>query len=92
MRKLISLSYEYVEGAAEKRAPYRDDHLALIERWKQDGRLAIAGALGDPPTGGFLAFDVEDPVEVERFVADDPYVENGIVSAHRIQPWTVVTE
>jgi uncharacterized protein YciI len=43
-----------------------------------------------PPTGGMLVFLVEDAAEVEGFAADDPYVRNGIVTAHRVVPWTVV--
>lgn len=83
--------YEYAEDALERRAPYRDDHLALIAKWNSDGKLPIAGALGDPPHAGFIAFDVEDPQEIEAFTSADPYVEAGIVTSHRIEPWTVVT-
>jgi hypothetical protein len=91
MRALLALIYEYGEGAWERRDPYRPAHLELIERWHQDGRLVIAGALGDPAYGALLGFDVEDPAEVEQFAASDPYVTEGIVSAHRVEPWTVVT-
>ena len=46
------LFYDYVENAVEKRAPYRADHLAHARAWKEDGRIVMAGALGDPPHGG----------------------------------------
>lgn len=84
------LIYDYVEGIAERRGPYRDEHLALIERWREDGRLAIAGGTGEPVSGGLLVFEVDDPAEVERFVADDPYGAAGLVESHRIVPWHVV--
>jgi uncharacterized protein YciI len=86
----VALIYAYVEGMSERRAPYRDGHLELIERWRSEGRLRIAGALGDPPGGGLLVFEVEDPAEVEDFVAADPYVEAGLVVERRIEPWTLV--
>ena len=50
----------------------------------------IAGALGDPPRGALFGFAVDDPARVEEFVAADPYVAAGLVTAHRIEPWTVV--
>lgn len=85
-----ALFYEYVEDVLERRAPYREAHLALAREWKQEGRLVAGGALGDPPHGGLLVFDVDDAAEVERFAAADPYVENGIVTHWRVEPWNVV--
>jgi len=84
------LFYDYVEDVVEKRAPLRADHLALAREWKADGRLVMAGALGDPPHGGLLVFLVDDPARIEEFVAADPYVRGGIVTGHRVVPWSVV--
>jgi uncharacterized protein YciI len=86
-----ALIYEYVENALEARAPHRDAHLALIREAVGDGRLHMAGALGDPPTGGLLVFNGDDPSVAELFAAADPYVENGVVTRWRVEPWTVVT-
>ncbi len=84
------LFYDYVEDVVEKRAPLREDHLALARKWKDDGRIVMAGALGTPPTGALFVFLVDDPGQVEQFVAADPYVSGEIVTAHRVVPWTVV--
>jgi uncharacterized protein YciI len=84
------LFYDYVEDVVEKRAPYRADHLALVGAWKAEGRVVSGGALGQPPTGAMIVFAVDDPAEVETFVAEDPYVRGAIVTGHRIVPWTVV--
>ena len=84
------LFYDYVEDVLERRAPYRDDHLAWARRWKDDGRIVMAGALGQPPHGAMFVFRVEDPEEIERFVAGDPYVSGGIVKWRRVMPWNVV--
>jgi uncharacterized protein YciI len=84
-----ALFYDYVEDVVKRRAPYRADHLALAKHWKADGRIVLGGALGTPPTGALLVFAVDDPAEVEAFVAVDPYVLNGIVTAHRVVPWTI---
>jgi uncharacterized protein len=89
--RLYALIYEYVEDMATRREPHRAGHLELISRWHDEGRLEIAGALGDPPHGGFFGFRVDAPGDVEAFVGEDPYVAAGLVTEHRIEPWTVVT-
>jgi uncharacterized protein YciI len=85
------LLYDYVENALEARAPHRDAHLALIQRYTADGRVTIAGALGDPPHGGLIVFAGDDPSVAEGFAAEDPYVSEGVVTRWRVEPWTVVT-
>lgn len=84
------LFYDYVEDVVEKRAPLRAGHLALARQWKADGRIVMAGALGTPPTGALFVFHVEDPAQIDAFVAADPYVSGSIVTGHRVVPWTVV--
>lgn len=84
------LFYDYVEDVAERREPYRADHIALAQQWKEDGKLVSAGALGKPPHGAMFVFAVDDPAEIEAYVAADPYVASGIVTGHRVVPWTVV--
>lgn len=84
------LFYEYVEGIAERRGPYRDEHLQLIAAAKRAGRVVMAGALGDPPHGGAFVFGDVDPVEIEAFVQADPYFRAGLVTAWRIELWNVV--
>jgi uncharacterized protein YciI len=84
------LFYDYVEDVVEKRAPFRADHLAHARAWKADGRIVMAGALGDPPHGALFVFRLDDPAEIEAFVAADPYVAGAIVTGHRVVPWNVV--
>jgi uncharacterized protein YciI len=84
------LLYEYPDDVLERRAPHRDEHLALVRKWKDDGRLLLGGAIGDPPNGGALAFRVDDVGEVEDFVNADPYVREGVITGHRVEPWNVV--
>ena len=84
------LLYDYPEDVLERRAPHREEHLELVRRWKQDGRLLMAGAYGDPLKGGALAFEVDDAGEVEDFVNADPYVSEGVVVGHHIEPWKTV--
>jgi uncharacterized protein YciI len=83
------LHYEYVPDIAERRKPHREAHLDLIGQWHSDDRLVMAGAVGDPPHGGLLVF--RDAADAEAFHDHDPYVEAGLVTNWRVEPWTVVT-
>lgn len=84
------LLYTYVSDMAERRGPHREAHLANIAAEKEAGRVILAGALGSPPSAGAIVFQGVAPAHIERFVASDPYVEAGLVTESRIEPWTLV--
>lgn len=84
------LFYDYVEDILERRAPHREAHLARIAEWTGGGRLLMAGAVGDPPTGALFVFGDVPIAEIEAFAEGDPYVAAGLVTARRVVPWTVV--
>ena len=83
------LIYEYVEDMTERRAPYREAHIELIQRYRADGRLTIAGGLGVPVHGGLLAF--REAADADAFAAEDPYKAAGLIASSRVEPWAVVT-
>ena len=87
----FALFYDYVENIVERRAPHRPAHLEMYRRWQDDGRLVMGGAIGDPPYGALIVFDVPSSAEVEEFAAADPYVVNGLVTGRRVEPWAVVS-
>ena len=84
------LFYEYVPDIAERRAPHREAHLARIQTEKQAGRIVMAGALGEPPTGAAIVFEGVSPAEIESFAQEDPYVQAALVVDWRIEPWRLV--
>ena len=84
------LFYDYVDDVLERRGPHRDGHLELIRRWKDDGAIVMAGALGDPPHGAAIVFSGGDPARIEEFTAADPYVGAGLVKQRRVEPWATV--
>ena len=88
--RLFVLTYDYVENVVERRAPHRAEHLAYAGRWRDEGKIVMAGAVGDPPHGALFVFRVPDPAEVEAFAEGDPYVAAGLVTARDVQPWNVV--
>lgn len=84
------LLYTYVEDMAERRGPYREEHLAKIRAERDAGRITLAGALGTPPSGGAMVWTGVTPEDIERFTAADPYVINGLVTSQRIERWNLV--
>ena len=82
------LFYDYVEDVLERRGPYREEHLARI---REDDRIVMAGALGDPPHGAAIVFGPDaDVAAIDAFAADDPYVRAGLVAGRRVERWNVV--
>ena len=84
------LFYKTVENYIERRAPYREKHLALAEAAQERGELVMAGVLMDPVDGAILIFKGESPSVAEAFVHQDPYVENGLITEWQVRPWNVV--
>ena len=86
----VILFYDYVADVVERRAPHREAHLARIAEAVADGRIVMAGALGDPPTGAAIVFADVPVAVIEAFADGDPYVSAGLVTERRVVPWTVV--
>ena len=84
------LLYDLVDDYLERCEPLRPEHLALAQEAHDRGELALAGALADPFDMAVLAFTVDDPAVVERFVQADPYVREALVTSWRIRRWNVV--
>ncbi|MCB0866326.1 MAG: hypothetical protein KDB58_11490 [Solirubrobacterales bacterium] len=89
MATLTILTYEYVDDILELRKPHREAHLEHIRRWSDERGLVLAGAVGDPPSGGLFVFEGE-AAEAEAFAAADPYGAAGLIASSRIEPWAVV--
>jgi len=84
------LFYEYVENVIERRAPYREAHLALVGEYVDRGELVLGGAFANPANGATIVFKVGNQAQIEEFIDKDPYVINGLVTEWRIREWTVV--
>jgi uncharacterized protein YciI len=90
--QLHILFYEYVPDIVERRAPFREGHLGLIKRWHGEGRIVMAGGVGDPVHSGMIVLRADDPqAAAEAFVADDPYQPAGLVTSWRVEPFLNVT-
>lgn len=83
------LLYDYVADMLERRVPYREAHLERIRVEREAGRIVMSGPLGDPPHGAAIVFRGVEPDQVEAFANADPYVQAGLVTAWRVERWTV---
>ncbi|MDF1561182.1 MAG: YciI-like protein [Bacteroidales bacterium] len=85
------LFYKTVDNYIERRAPFREEHLGLIQEFHSDGRMVMAGAMAEPVDGAVLIFRGDNPDAAQDFVKRDPYVKNGLISEWSVRPWNVVT-
>jgi uncharacterized protein len=84
------LFYETVDNYLELRTQYREEHLALVNRYYENGILVMAGALADPYDAAVLIFKTESEQLVEEFAKSDPYVQNGLIKTWKVRHWNVV--
>jgi uncharacterized protein YciI len=84
------LFYDVVPDYVERRAAFRDEHLALAWEAHARGELVLGGALANPVDGAVLLFSADSPAVAEAFAAADPYVRNGLVTRWRVRVWTTV--
>ncbi len=66
------LFYKTVENYFERRAPFRGEHLDLVQSFHADGRLVMAGALADPPDAAILIFKGDSPRCRQRICQQRP--------------------
>jgi len=85
-----ALFYETCENYVERRAPYREEHLAYATAAHERGELVLAGAFDEPAEGALLIFEGDSKAVAEEFAKNDPYVRNGCITAWNVRPWTVV--
>ncbi|MGB9373379.1 MAG: YciI family protein [Jiangellales bacterium] len=86
----LVLTYDYVPDILDRRDPVRPAHLEHAQAAKERGDLLNVGAVGSPPTGALFVFADVGPEAVETYAGADPYVTAGLVTARRVDPWTVV--
>jgi uncharacterized protein YciI len=76
----------YCENALERRTPFREEHLAGLQRQKESGLLLTLG-----PTEGsthvFGIYEAASREEVEALIRADVYWRNGIWTEFEVHPW-----
>lgn len=82
------LRYTTTPDYLERRAAFREAHLALAWGAADSGDLILGGAVGDPPESALLLFANE--AAARAFAEADPYVANGLVARWEVLPWNTV--
>ena len=80
----------YVEGAAEKRGPYREEHLERVGKLIDAGAVVVAGALTDM-SASLLVLDIEGEDAVRAVIESDVYWINGIWTGYTVRKLNRVT-
>ncbi len=84
------LFYKTVDHYVEKRVPFRNEHLALVQKMFSERKIVMAGALAEPVDSAILIFKGDSQAVAEAFVKNDPYVKNGLIAEWHVRPWNVV--
>ena len=80
------LLYESADDVIEKAPVHYGAHSERLDRFHREGRLLMVGPFGDPQAEGSMAiFTTREAAE--EFVADDPFVLNGVVRGWQIREW-----
>ena len=75
------------EGALEKRLEVRDAHVEGAKRLMKEGKIINAGALfeEDQMVGSTLFVDFENDDEINAWLENEPYVQNGVWNMDEFQ-------
>jgi len=76
----------YCENALEKRTPFREEHLAGLQRQKDSGLLLTLGPT-EASTHVFGIYEAENRAQVEELIRADIYWRQGIWTAFEVHPW-----
>jgi uncharacterized protein YciI len=76
----------YCADALERRTPYRDEHLAGLQRQKESGVLLTLGPTVDA-SHVFGLYEADDLETVESLVKGDIYWRQGIWTAVEVHAW-----
>lgn len=74
----------YAKGAAERRAPFREQHLARVGMLSDEGALLLAGAYDDL-TASLLVFAVASEEAVAAIIETDVYWKNKVWTSYTIR-------
>jgi uncharacterized protein YciI len=96
---LYAIISQDVENSLPLRASARPEHIARIERLRDQGRLILAGPhpaidTNEPGPAGFtgslVVAEFDSLEEAERWAASDPFVAAGVYASVIVKPFKQV--
>jgi len=81
--------YESADNVLEKAPAHFPAHSERVDEFHARGTLLLTGIFADPQQHGAMAiFTTREAAE--EFIADDPFVLNGVVRNSEIREWNEV--
>ena len=77
----------FAPDAAERRGPFRQEHLERIARLRTDGIIVEGGAFLDALTTSVVILRAASEAEARAVMEADVYVPNGIWTEISVRPW-----
>ncbi|MBR0565287.1 YciI family protein [Azoarcus sp. L1K30] len=90
---------EDVPNSLEKRMAARPEHLARLEKLRDEGRVLLVGPLPaiDSPdpgpagfTGSLVVAEFASLSDAQDWMAEDPYVKQGVFASTSVRPFRKV--
>jgi uncharacterized protein YciI len=78
--------YQSADDVRTKAPLHYPAHVARVEAFRARGEILMVGTFGDPQTQGSMAI-FPTRAAAEAFVAEDPFVLEGVVRSHEIRDW-----
>ena len=83
------LLYESADDVAAKAPQHFPAHLARIKEFQSRGEILMVGTFADAQAHGAMGvFPTRE--SAEAFVADDPFLVNGVVKNYEIRGWNEI--
>jgi uncharacterized protein YciI len=82
---LFVLEYRF-PADSERRLAVRPRHRDYLEQLGREGVVLAAGPFGDD-SGALIIYSAEDEPALERILADDPYVQEGVFGTRCVREW-----
>jgi uncharacterized protein YciI len=84
------LFYELAEDAMALAQEHFPAHRERIEDFHKRGLMLQVGTFSDAPIGAMAVFNTREAAE--EFMASDPFLQNGVVGAHRVREWDEILQ
>lgn len=83
------LLYESADDVAANAPAHFPAHLARIKEFAARGDILMVGTFGDPQRQGAMGI-FPTRQAAEAFVADDPFLTNGVIKSYEIREWNEI--
>ena len=84
------LIYELAADAMPLAQRHFPAHRQRIQEFHDRGLMLLVGTFSDAPVGAMAVFTTREAAE--EFMAADPFLQNGVVSTHRVREWDEILQ